>query len=131
MSGLAIWITGLPGSGKSSITEALKRLHPEFLILRMDELRKVVTPQPTYSVEERDIVYRALVFFAKTLAEAGHNVLIDATGNLRTWRDFAREMIPRYKEVYLQCPVDVCMKRESTRKRKHAAPENIYEKGNS
>ncbi|HDY70131.1 MAG TPA: adenylyl-sulfate kinase, partial [Nitrospirae bacterium] len=44
-----VWITGLPGSGKSSIAEALKGRHPGFVILRMDEMRKIVTPEPTYN----------------------------------------------------------------------------------
>ena len=47
MSGIAIWITGLPGSGKSTVADALKIAHSESIILRMDELRKIVTPEPT------------------------------------------------------------------------------------
>jgi len=46
MSGMAVWITGLPGSGKSTIADALKESHPDFVVLRMDDLRKTVTPEP-------------------------------------------------------------------------------------
>jgi adenylylsulfate kinase len=128
MAGIALWVTGLPGSGKSTLSDALKALEPGFVILRMDELRRVATPEPTYSEEERDILYRSLVFVAKTLTGLGHNVIIDATGNLRKWRELARGLIPGYGEVYLRCPVEVCMKRERGRAETHAAPPDIYEK---
>lgn len=109
MSGIAIWITGLPGSGKSTVANEVKKVHPEFIILRMDELRKIVTPEPTYSDAEREIVYRTIVYLAKKLTEHGHDVIIDATGNLRRWRELARQLIPRYAEVYLKCPIEICM----------------------
>lgn len=129
MSGIAIWITGLPGSGKSTVTDELKKTHPEFIILRMDELRKVVTPKPTYSDSERELVYRALVYLAKVLTELGHNVIIDATGNLRRWRELARQLIPRYVETYLRCPFELCIEREKQRLETHEAPKDIYKKG--
>ena len=99
------------------------------MVLRMDELRKIVTPGPSYSDEERDIVYRSLVFLAKELTGLGHNVLIDATGNLRKWRELARSVIPNYIEVYLQCDIGECRKRELQRRDTRSAPKNIYKKG--
>ena len=98
MSGIALWITGLPGSGKSTVADELKKARPDFAVLRMDELRKIVTPKPTYSDFERDIVYKALVYLSKKLTELEYDVIIDATGNLRKWRDFARQLLPRYME---------------------------------
>lgn len=129
MKGIAIWITGLPGSGKSTIANALKKIYPEFIILRMDELRKVVTPEPTYSDSERELVYRALVYLAKKLTEIGHHVIIDATGNLRKWRDLARHLIPGYREIYLKCPLELCEEREKHRLKRYKAPKDIYKKG--
>ncbi len=129
MSGMAIWLTGLPGSGKSSIADEIKSLHPDFVILRMDEFRKIVTPEPVYSDPEREIVYRSLVYLAKELTDLGHTVIIDATGNKRRWRELARELIPRYAEVYLKCPVEECVKRERQRQETRGAPKDIYQKG--
>lgn len=131
MSGFAIWITGLPGSGKSTFADELKKIHPEIVVLRMDELRKTVTPDPTYSGPERDIVYRAMVYTAGKLAELGHNVIIDATGNLRRWRELARQLIPRFAEVYLKCPIELCIRREQQRLETRGAPNDIYKKGAS
>ena len=125
----AVWITGLPGSGKSTIALKVKERVPDAVILRIDELRKIVTPTPAYSGEEREYVYKALVYTAKTVYDLGHNVIIDATGNRQLWRKLARIIIPDYYEVYLKCPLDLCVEREKTRIESHSAPEGIYEKG--
>jgi adenylylsulfate kinase len=129
MNGIALWITGLPGSGKSAYADRLKEKDPGLVLLRMDELRKVVTPSPTFSEEERETVYRSLIYTAKTLTEAGRDVIIDATGNMRRWRQLARDIIRGYGEVYLRCPLEVCIKRESERKDTRGAPGAVYEKG--
>ena len=131
MNGIVIWITGLPGSGKSTIADEIKKRFPEFVILRMDDLRKIVTPEPAYSLSERDIVYRAVVYTAKTLSELGHNVIIDATGNLRMWRELARQLITGFAEIYLKCSLSTCTERETTRKDTRGAPMDIYTKGDA
>jgi adenylylsulfate kinase len=129
MNGLVLWITGLPGSGKSTIADGIKKFLPDFEILRMDDLRKIVTPEPSYSETERDLVYRSIVYTAKTISELGHNVIIDATGNMRRWRELARSLIPKFAEIYLKCSIDVCKEREAFRKDRHGAPKGIYQKG--
>lgn len=126
---MAVWITGLPGSGKSAVSDGLLKERPGLVVLRMDELRRVATPAPTYCEEERDLLYRALVYTAKTVTALGHDVVIDATGNLRRWRTLARETIPRYLEVYLKCPLEVCARRERARTELRSAPRDIYDKG--
>lgn len=129
MNGTVLWITGLPGSGKSTIADAVNRQYPSFVILRMDDFRKVVTPQPTYSNDERDLVYRSIVYAAKILSELGHDVIIDATGNMRIWRNLARKLIPSFAEIYLKCSPEACRQREEQRADTHNAPRDIYAKG--
>jgi len=84
-----------------------------------------VTPAPSYTDTERDVVYRALVYMAATLTAAGARVIIDATAHRRVWRDLARRRIPRFAEVQLVCPLDVCREREIERAASHA-PRGIY-----
>jgi len=124
-----VWITGLPGSGKSTVAFAVKQQIPDAVLLQSDKLREFVTPDPKYTGDEREYVYKALVYTAKTVYELGHNVIIDATANWRLWRDLARKIIPDYFEVYLKCSIEVCTERERTRKNSHGAPAGIYTKG--
>lgn len=127
-NGAAFWLTGLPGSGKSTLADAAKLAVPELVLLRMDEVRKVVTPVPAYSDEEREHLYMGLVYTAVVLTREGHDVVIDATANMRRWRDRARELIPDFHEIYVRCPIEVSAAREAERKDTHAAPKGIYEK---
>ncbi|MCP9440473.1 MAG: adenylyl-sulfate kinase [Nitrospira sp.] len=112
----AIWLTGLPASGKSTIAAALKpKLEAAghtVEVLESDAVRRVLTPVPTYSREERDLFYRALAFLGSRLVMYGVTVVFDATANRRAYRDFARSLIPRLIEVAVVCPLELCMKRD-------------------
>lgn len=128
--GAAFWLTGLPGSGKSTLALAAKKEIPGLVLLHMDEMRKVVTPRPTYSDLERDHLYLSLVYAAMVLTREGHDTVIDATGNMRRWRDRARTLIPRFHEIYIKCPLELCRERESRRKDVFA-PKGVYKKAGS
>ncbi len=127
-----IWVTGLPGSGKSTVARDMAQILNEkgicVTVLEMDEVRKVLTPQPTYGEDERSIVYAAIAYMAKLLADQGVNVIVDATGNLKKYRDVAAKLIPEFGEIYVQCPIEICMAREASRRGGHA-PHDIYKKG--
>ncbi len=112
----AIWLTGLPASGKSTIAAALR---PELEglgyaveVLESDAIRRVLTPAPTYSHEERDLFYRALAFLGARLVAHGVAVILDATANRRAYRDFARSLIPRFIEVAVECPLELAIQRD-------------------
>ena len=125
----AVWFTGLPGSGKTVIASRaaalLEKNGINIKILQLDEIRRVLTPNPRYSDEERDIVYASLAYMAKLLTECGINVFIDATANRRRYRDAARSIIPHFAEAYIRCPLEVCMEREAKRKAAFS-PKGIY-----
>jgi protein-L-isoaspartate(D-aspartate) O-methyltransferase len=127
----AVWITGLPGSGKSAIARAaaaeLQARGEGVMVLELDRIRKILTPQPTYGEAEREAVYRALVYMAAALVDAGVPVIIDATAHRRAWRELARATIPNFAEVQLRCPLEICQERERTRA-PGAAPAGIYER---
>ena len=112
----AIWITGLPASGKSTIVSALKPqlegLGLTVEVLESDEVRRVITPTPSYSEAERDLFYRALAFTGQKLVTYGVTVVFDATASRRVYRDFARSVIPRFIEIAVECSLATCMERD-------------------
>jgi len=122
--GFAIWITGLPASGKSTIARALAEKLRErgirIQILESDEMRKVFTPKPTYSEEERESFYNSMAYVGKLLVQNGVNVIFDATANRKKYRESGRNLIEKFMTVYVKCPLDICMKRD---------PKGIYKSG--
>lgn len=126
-----VWFTGLPGCGKTTIAQHVKAILSgkgvSMKVLQLDEIRKVITPNPSYTEEEREIVYASLAYMAKLLSDSGINVVIDATANRRRYRDRARGLVPNFAEVYIRAPLDVCIARESLR-RAEFAPKDIYKK---
>ncbi|MEW6189512.1 MAG: adenylyl-sulfate kinase [Actinomycetota bacterium] len=119
--GFALWITGLPASGKSSIAQAVRRLLKEreidVEILESDDLRSKLLTLSTYTEEEREFFYNVLVCLGKMLVDHGINVVFDATANKRKFRDKARKEIQNFMEVYVKCPLEECMRRD---------PKGIY-----
>jgi adenylylsulfate kinase len=127
----AIWITGLPGSGKTWYAEAAMQFFKSKGVvvqhLQMDAFRKFLTPEMKYNEKERELAYRAMVLAGKLLVENDINVLFDATAHRRRWRDLARDEINNFAEVYVKCSIETCMKREAGRQ-DHPTAKDIYKK---
>jgi adenylylsulfate kinase len=112
----AIWLTGLPASGKSTIAAALRpqleQLKLSVEVLESDAVRRILTPTATYSLAERDLFYRALALMGARLVAHGVTVIFDATASKCAYRDFARSLIPRFIEVAVECPLGLAMQRD-------------------
>lgn len=121
--GFAVWVTGLPASGKSTVAAALARVLSirgvHAAVLESDALRRILTPHPRYDEEEREVFYGAMAYIGRLLTEHGVPVIFDATANRRAYRDRARREIPRFLEVYVDTPLAVCVARD---------PKGIYRK---
>ena len=115
MSGVVVWITGLPASGKSTLATRLKeKLEPgaACCILDSDELRNTLTPSPGYDERGRDDFYTTVAGLAALLAQQGLIVLVAATANRQSCRERARELAPRFLEVFVDVPVEECAERD-------------------
>ena len=112
----AVWLTGLPASGKSAIARALlqqlQARGTDCAVLESDVLRGLITPRPKYDEAERDLFYAALAHLGDFLVQRGLPVVFDATANRRAYRDAARQRIARFAEVFVSCPLEVCQARD-------------------
>jgi adenylylsulfate kinase len=119
----AIWITGLPASGKSTLAACVAaQLDSKGLavaVLESDALRRVFVRKPRYDEEERDAFYEQMVYVGALLTRHGVPVIFDATANRRSYRERARQQIPRFLVVYVATPLEICMARD---------PKGIYRK---
>ena len=113
----AVWLTGLPASGKSTVARALvTELDGKAIraaVLESDAVRREITPNATYGEAERDSFYATLAYLARELVLHGVPVIVDATANRRAYRDRARAAIPCFLEVHVRCPLAVCQARDS------------------
>jgi adenylylsulfate kinase len=119
----AVWITGLPASGKSTLASALARqireLGVEMTVLESDLMRTVFSEHSGYDERDREYFYGSLAFIGQVLTERGIPVIFDATANRRSYRDRARRRIGRFIEVFVDCPIEICIRRD---------PKGIYRK---
>ena len=120
----AVWITGLPASGKSTVAKALAAelaaMGIRAAVLESDAVRREISPQSKYDDAERDAFYATLAYLAGVLVLHGVPVIVDATANRRAYRDRARAAIPRFLEAHVACPLAVCQARD---------PKGIYRRG--
>jgi protein-L-isoaspartate(D-aspartate) O-methyltransferase len=123
----AVWITARPEAASHRRRAVADRLRSDGDAVTVLEMMRSVAchPSPTYSDDEREAVYRALVYIGASLVGRGQPVIFDATAHRRAWRDLARATIDHFAEVQLHCPLSVCRQREAERPR-GTTPAAIY-----
>jgi adenylylsulfate kinase len=107
----AVWITGPPASGKSTLAarlvSALRQRGIEPAVLESDVFRRSVTPHLGYSEEDRRRFYEAMIYVGGLLYDHGVPVLFDATAHRREYRRAARLRFPLFFEIFVDCPLEV------------------------
>ena len=120
--GFCIWLTGLSGSGKTTIAQELvKRLKNSRYIEVMDgdEIRKGLSRDLGFSKEDRNEHNRRVIFCSKLLARNGVIVIVALISPYRETRAYAKEQIQNTFEVFVNAPLDVCIERD---------PKGLYKK---
>lgn len=116
MPGFAVWLTGLPCSGKTTLAEALhKELQgrgwsPE--VLDGDILRRTLSPDLSYSPNDRRAHVKRVTALAQSYVESGSPAIVALISPYRAMREEAKEQIQPFVEVYVNCPLDVCEARD-------------------
>jgi len=116
--GCTVWLTGLSGSGKSTIAVDLeKRLCERGIrsyILDGDNIRHGLNKNLGFSPEDRTENIRRIGEVAKLFTDAGTVTLTAFISPYRADRDQVRALMKTgdFVEVYVDCPVEVCEQRD-------------------
>ena len=114
--GFAVWFTGLPSSGKSTLARMLQMELDEagfaVEVLDGDEVRKRLTKGLGFSREDRDENIRRIAYVSKLLTRVGAVAITAAISPYQESRARARAEIGNFVEIYVDCPLSVCMQRD-------------------
>lgn len=111
-----LWLTGLPSSGKSTLarlveTEVRARGFP-IAVLDGDEVRTWLTAGLGFSRADREENLRRIAHLAAFQNRAGVTTVTAAISPFRSAREAARRVIERFVEVYVDCPLEECERRD-------------------
>lgn len=116
-AGLTVWFTGLPSSGKTTLSlalaERLRAAGRAVEVLDGDEVRKHLSSRLGFSREDRVANILRVGFVANLLARNGVVVLCALVSPYREARDEVRRIHDgRFFEVHVAAPVGVCAERD-------------------
>ena len=118
--GATVWFTGLPASGKSTVSAAVEaelvRAGRAAYRLDGDNLRHGVCGDLGFTAEDRDRNVRRTAEVARLFADAGVIALVSVVSPYAAARAFARELHEqdglRFVEVFVNTPIEVCEERD-------------------
>ena len=126
-AGATVWLTGLSGSGKSTVAVSLERSlieagRPAYL-LDGDNLRHGLNGDLGFSSEDRDENVRRTAHVARLFADAGIVAIVPLISPYRAARELARRLHDAaelaFLEVFVDTPLEVCERRD---------PKGLYAK---
>src|SRR5579884_3286781 len=116
IKGFTIWFTGLSGAGKSTLAGALAQRFSEWgepvEILDGDAVRTHLSKGLGFSREDRDTNIKRIAYVCGLLTRHGVICISAAIAPYREAREWARQEIGNFVEVYVNCPLDVCRARD-------------------
>ncbi|MFQ5649767.1 MAG: adenylyl-sulfate kinase [bacterium] len=111
-----VWFTGLPSSGKSTLAvlleKEIKKRGRNVEVLDGDVVRTNLSKGLGFSKEDRDTNIKRIGFVCHLLSRNGTFAISAAISPYKEVRDEVREMIGSFVEVFVDCPVEECIKRD-------------------
>jgi adenylylsulfate kinase len=113
-----LWFTGLSGSGKSTLAHAvedyLHNMGISTFVLDGDNVRHGLCSDLGFSDDDRIENIRRISELAKLMIEAGVITLTAFISPFKSDRNSARNLVPHgdFLEIYCQCPIETCEKRD-------------------
>ncbi len=113
---VAVWFTGLPSSGKSTLARHLEQrlldMGVAVQVLDGDEVRKSLSRGLGFSRSDREEHLRRLALLARFLIGSGILTVTATISPYCSAREAARRTLRRFVEVYVKCPLEVCVRRD-------------------
>ena len=113
-----LWLTGLPGSGKSTVADELEKslitLGLRSFTLDGDTVRSTLSEDLGFSPEDRKENVRRVARVAELMMEAGIVVIVSLVSPFREDREMAKERFADgdFIEVFVDTPLEICMQRD-------------------
>ncbi len=115
-TGYTIWLTGLSGAGKSTIatelTQVLSERGQRVEVLDGDVVRTHLSKGLGFSKEDRDTNILRIGWVCDLVARHGGVAIAAAISPYRAVRDQVRASTQNFFEVFVDCPLDVCIDRD-------------------
>jgi adenylylsulfate kinase len=138
--GFVVWLTGLPGSGKTTISvelqPRLRSIEIPVEVLDGDEIRQNLSKGLGFSREDRETHLKRVIYVAKLLSRNGVGVIAAFISPYRNIREYARKETTNFMEVFVKCSLQTCSKRDPKGLYKQASngqikdltgPQDVYE----
>jgi len=114
--GFVIWLTGLPGSGKTTtarlLESELRARGYRVETLDGDEVRKSLSPDLGFSRADREMHAKRVAYVSHLLARNGIVTIVALISPFHSVRAYARKLIGNFVEVWVKCSVDTCKIRD-------------------
>jgi len=114
--GFTLWFTGLSGAGKTTIAQRVEQTLRErgfkVELLDGDVVRTNLSKGLGFSKEDRDTNIKRIGFVCKLLTRNGVIAIASAISPYREVRDYNRQQIGDFVEVFVKCPLETCIQRD-------------------
>jgi adenylyl-sulfate kinase len=114
--GFTLWFTGMSGAGKTTLAIAVEEILRDrglkVELLDGDVVRTNLSKGLGFSKEDRDTNIKRIGFVCKLLTRNGVMAIGSAISPYREVRDFIRQDIGHFVEVYCKCPMEVLIERD-------------------